>query len=219
MHTKEWAPMAWAWLHAAALVKGASPEREQAFAEVIVLLQHTLPCQLCRTNMRGELQQLNDSTGLVRDFEHQVARQRRFDMDRLECILHCLHNSVNKRLGKPVFDRRDLRAVHGRQTIGALDVKLMQFLNAVVYVATVDGLSRGRQVILLLDALLRAFPEPWRTHSKLAGALAWAMASPGRADAARVWELTLIRLQRDPMPGPVRDLAHNLLGVWRRLLV
>jgi len=210
MHTKEWGAMAWKWLHTIARViarEGLCAEA-QALGMAIVLFRDVLPCKLCRDNMATEIQQLNDSRGRVRDFERQVL-QGVHDHGQMECILHCLHNSVNKRLGKPHFEKKYLASTYDGVPLEHMDVALLQFLNAVVYVSVADHLGRGAQVIRFLKVVLRTYPPHWRKQSALARALDRTLAPMLKdQNVAVVWKTVLATL------GAEMPLARQLLQVW-----
>jgi len=205
-------------------------EQDKAIGQIIVLFQWTLPCQLCRKNLITEITQINDSNGHVADFERRVLRGEVFSRRRLECMLHCLHNSVNKRLNKPQFPREMLQATYSSIPVDVLDIKLMQFLNAVVYVCSVDGLRRDNHVVMLLYAFMSAFPFEWRIDSLLYQALVSTLSLTSRESrsqmAAQVWYSILSALAyvvtntKAPSSGrtPVRQTAADLMGAWNDIV-
>ena len=249
MRTDDWGPMIWTWLHAATLAHPLSTEpasvsmydddytttahrtsktfeQDKAIGQIIILFQCTLPCQLCRKNLSQEITQINDSNGHVADFEQRVLRGEVFSRMRLECILHCLHNSVNKRLEKPHFAREKLYETYSGISILALDIKLMQFLNAVVYVCSVDGLRRDKHVVALLYAFMTAFPFEWRINSVFYQALVGALAltsreSSGSLMAAQIWYSILSALvvaTSGKVINPVGQAASGLMGAWNNII-
>ena len=246
MRTDEWGPMIWTWLHAATLSRDrinnnplsgtlvSTYEQDRAIGQIIVLLQCTMPCQLCRKNLTLEITQINDSKGHhVKDFEARVLRGEVFPRSRLECILHCLHNSVNKRLQKPLFPIEKLGAKYSSIPVEVLDVNLMQFLNAVVYVSSVDGLRRDKHVVALLYAFMSAFPFEWRIDSLLYQALVGSLtlaSRQGRHDssvenssrdgAVHLWRSVLsalINIASINGPTTVTKVASDLIGAWHKI--
>jgi hypothetical protein len=215
MHPKEWAVMAWKWLHtvARAIAREQLHSEAHALGLVIVLLRDVLPCKLCRDNMATEITQLNDSKGRVHDFEGRILRGTFVsDPAQMECILHCLHNSINKRLGKPHFERSMLASTYNDIPLEHVDVALLQFLNAVVYVSVTDRLGREAQVLRFLRVVPRTYPPLWRMQSPLARALGSTLAltrtPPAQTSVAVVWRRVLEAL------GGEMALAKELFQVW-----
>jgi len=91
-----WGPAAWTFLHAAA----ASADDPAAFAQLVALLPHTLPCQECRQHC-GAFLERRPPAAEVRD----AATASRY--------LYDFHNDVNARLGRATAPARLVEARYG----------------------------------------------------------------------------------------------------------
>lgn len=87
-----WGPHAWRFMHAVALTYPVQPTEQdkRAAFQFFSALEHLLPCEACKLNYTKELKMFP----LVEALESK---------QQLNEWLTALHNSVNKRLNKPVM--------------------------------------------------------------------------------------------------------------------
>jgi hypothetical protein len=118
----EWGPVFWKLLHGLAEKAGSAPlpglqgDETRAWKSLLTGLQKTLPCETCREHLASYVIShpitIPDNYSGLRGF----VRQWVFD----------LHNDVNTRLGKPVFDIGLLSVTYGgiplRETYKILEV-------------------------------------------------------------------------------------------------
>lgn len=90
----EWGPKGWRWLHIMAIEYPAEPtarDKSRAAGRIQNFLRN-LPCVLCRTHAKEYYKKYPPSFGS----SHQ-----------LQCWVWRFHNSVNRRLGKPLLYYKD----------------------------------------------------------------------------------------------------------------
>ena len=95
MQTHAWGPLLWTFLHIMSFNFPVRPSVRQRlqYWDFLTRLRHVLPCRHCRQNMQRNLV---DSGLAPQVFDNRETFSR---------FIYRFHNTVNKQLGKPVWDK------------------------------------------------------------------------------------------------------------------
>ncbi len=95
MQTHAWGPLLWTFLHIMSFNFPVKPSIRQRlhYWDFLTRLRHVLPCRHCRENMQRNLVDSGLALGI---FESRETFSR---------FMYRFHNTVNKQLGKPEWDK------------------------------------------------------------------------------------------------------------------
>lgn len=129
--TSVWGPPTWRFLHEVAdalPVSNVSDEKAAAFTNLIKALPHLLPCPACQSHFLAYL----ESNPLPKEISKISAKQ----------WMHDVHNSVNKRLGKPELSFEEAERAFKKpyteiSTVPSLEKKNQSFFTIGLFAAII----------------------------------------------------------------------------------